>query len=478
MITTFPSLAFCQVEVNAIEAPPFTLSNLKGGTTSLQDAYTEAKAVVVLFIRVNAATQAQGRQLARHLENEYREKWKGIPAKVLIVAHGDLNSIQQATDGIALPILHGTDEVLKKYDVVGGFALYIICVQQASGMIIARFDAPADIQSEKVDVAVKSCAISDNIISAFFDEKAEKNVFKKPDGSLLTNSEIFTGGMINYSFSSEKRVGGTGASIEISFPGSSKGSFSIILFGADLSQAGYLTMWILGSAGAEQFHIAIEDRNGVANQLLVSDYIRVLRSRWQRISVPLTYFNDGGKARPTIPTAKLSPLDFKAISSVSLRFNPSFGEATVYVDDLSFYKGGPAEQISGTTQTQKDVGSGEISISITEPPKSGVYPSKGVIKGIVKGLEQLSTSERKQYKVVIYSETDAYYVQPFENNPYTAIRKNDKWSANIFLADSSYAALLVKKTGSKWPSWPSPVRSLPEDVEDVEIIDVDQVEPD
>jgi len=475
MVLTFAPLTFGQAGVNTIAAPPFVLGDLEGrSTTALESCYSEARAVVVFFVRVNPATQDQGHELARHLESEYKGKWEGLPAKVLIVAHGDSDAIRKATQGITLPVLRGTDTVFQTYGVVTLYTLCVICVERASnGVIIALFDAPVDIQSEKVDVAVQSCALSDYIIEASFDDETETNVFKKPDGSLLTNSEIFTSGMIDYGFSKEKRIGGSGACVEIPFPGKIKSRFSIGLFGADLSQAGYLTMWILGQAGAEQFHIAIEDGNGVANQLLVSDYIRVQRSCWQRVDIPLRHFNDSKKARPTMASAKFSPLDFKAVSNVSLQFDPSSGEATVYVDNVRFHEWKSPEPIS-PTPVQGEVVSGEISIAITEAPRSGVYPGKGVIKGIVKGL---SASDVNNYRVVIYSETDQFYVQPFEDNPYTSIRRNGEWSANIYLANASYAALLVKQTGSGWPLWTSPLRVLPTAVDGVEIIDMDVVEP-
>jgi len=475
MVNAFAPPTLGQTGANPNAAPPFVLSDPEGkSTTKLESYYAGAKAVVVFFIRVDPATQDQGLELARHLESEYKGKWEKIPAKVLIVASGDPDAIRKATQGITLPVLRGTDTVFQAYDVVTLYTLCVICVEGvSSGVIIALFDAPADIQSEKVDAAVQSCALSDYIIEASFDDKAEKNVFKKPDGSLLTNSEIFTSGIIDYDFSTDKQVGGSGTYVKISFPGKSKGRFGIGLFNADLSQAGYFTMWILGQTGAEQFYIAIEDGNGVANQLLVSDYIRVQQSRWQRVSIPLRHFSDGKKARPTSASAKFSPLDFKAVSNVSLQFDPSFGEATIYIDSMRFHKWEAPEPIP-TTPVQGEIVSGEISIAIREAPRSGVYPGKGVIKGIVKGLD---ASDVNKYRVVIYSETDQFYVQPFEDNPYTSIRRNGEWSANIFLANASYAALLVKQTGSGWPMWPSPLRRLPTTVDGVEIIDMDVVEP-
>jgi len=695
------SLAFGQTEFHPIEAPSLEFTDLEGKPIPLKSFFAGAKAVVVFFIRVNAVTQAQGHQLASYLNTKYQGEWREIPAKVLIVAHGDSEGIRQVTDGIVLPVLRSTGKVFEEYAVTA-YTLYVLCVEGESGRIIARFDKPEDIKPEegdvkpkKVDLAVKSCVLSDYLIKASFDDGTRTSVFKTPEDTPLAGSDITTRGEITCGFpikiteqslenmksegvpddildklqslkdqkftgekefldllkgkigdeqadgfkslilkhaeiTSQKRVGEQGRSIEISFPGRGEGTFGIDLpAGTDLSRAVYLSMWILGQTGREQFHIAIEDRNGVEKQLPVSDYISVLQSRWQRVCIPLTDFG----------------LDLQNASNVSLKFEGN-ETATIYVDDLMFLyrsakifgtvteNGNPVHGATVTTAPETrtvtsdasgryeianissgtyeviavkngrrgsrsvtvepgravtadiQIGTGgpgqdetsdietetieiELIIRIKEAPRgnggSNVrLPINGIVaelrfsvelryqtdlnehtisdslrqefetNGILlsqqvtisfqdredgnkewlitdeeneteylvaeeedrlniyaRGLERLSVSEREQYKVVIYSQTDLFYVQPYENDHYTTISANGKWSPppGIHLAEreKTYMALLVKQTKSRWPSWPSSW-STSRDVSDdkqilniapdgVQILDIHQVPP-
>jgi len=79
-------------------------------------------------------------------------------------------------------------------------------------------------------------------------------------------------------------------------------------------------------------------------------------------------------------------------------------------------------------------------VAITEVPKDGQYPDKGNIGGTVTGV-----SNPADYKVVVYSMTDQWYVQPLTAHPYTDIGPDGKWGAYIFLGHR-YGALLVRST--------------------------------
>jgi len=270
----------------------------------------------------------------------------------------------------------------------------------------------------------------------------------------------------------------------INFSDRGEGSFGIDLADMDLSRAAYLSLWVLGEEGAEQFHIVITNANKEVSQLPVTNYIHVSQSQWQRIVIPLTDFN----------------LDLTKASSVSLR---SLGSqsATVYIDDLTFYRGAKisgtvtyrenGHPVNGATVTtdpetttvtsdasgryeianispgrykvfavqdekhgsefitvksgQHEIANiqidGEISICITETPPTVPPFRKGVIKGVIKGL---GTSDIERHKVVLYSKTDLFYVQPWEADPYTSIDSNGEWSAEISLGTESYAAYLVR----------------------------------
>jgi len=483
-VTAFLSLLLGQTEIKAIEVLPCTFNDLQ---TFLKSCCAEAKAVVVFFVRVNASTQSQGNELANYLEKEYNSKWKKIPAKVLIVAHGDREIIQQAMREVPLPVLHDTDgEMLGKYDVVASYALYvIICAEEGTGIIVARFDNPEDIGSKKPDLAVKGCTLSDYLVKAPFDNRRKTSVLEKPDKTPVNGSDITSRGETNYEFEEGRCVSGQGASIKINFSDRGEGSFGIELAGMDLSRATYLSLWVLGEEGAEQFHIVVKNANGEVSHLPVTDYVHVSQSQWQRIVIPLTDFN----------------LDLREVSSVSLRSQGS-QSATIYIDDLTFYGGA---MISGTvtyranghpvhgavvttdpetTTVTSDASGryeianispgrykvlavqgekrgsefvtiksgqheaanniqidGKISICIMEAPEAGVFPRTGVIKGIVKGL---SANDMEKHKVVIYSETNLFYVQPWEADPYTSIDGDSEWSAEIYLGNKSYTAYLIK----------------------------------
>lgn len=93
-----------------------------------------------------------------------------------------------------------------------------------------------------------------------------------------------------------------------------------------------------------------------------------------------------------------------------------------------------------------------VTIKFTDVPPTGAGPqSQGNIAGTVRGLEKAET-----YKVVIYAHTDAWYVQPLADDPYTDISPDGAWSNWTHLGQR-YAALVVR------PSFqpPSKTQSLP-----------------
>lgn len=97
-------------------------------------------------------------------------------------------------------------------------------------------------------------------------------------------------------------------------------------------------------------------------------------------------------------------------------------------------------------------------INITVIPiydKAGGTGSSAYIEGTVSGVNP------NDYWVVIYSLTDQWYIQPQIEHPYTGIRADKVWSANIHTG-TRYAALLIRKdavNGSKFSlSSPTGVR--------------------
>lgn len=96
-------------------------------------------------------------------------------------------------------------------------------------------------------------------------------------------------------------------------------------------------------------------------------------------------------------------------------------------------------------------GSLEPSIQITVvPPKGGGPDRMATIAGKAGGFNP------NECKVVIFTRTNTWYVQPYANAPYTSIDSRGEWQTQTHLGDE-YAALLVK------PSYrpPATTDSLP-----------------
>lgn len=97
----------------------------------------------------------------------------------------------------------------------------------------------------------------------------------------------------------------------------------------------------------------------------------------------------------------------------------------------------PTSIVQPKTPTPTPTDTSTPTIKIIEIPRAGKYPDKGNIGGIVTGISNV-----KDYRVVIYSETDQLYVQPYENAPLTQISADEKWGAKIFLGDRYYVLLV------------------------------------
>ncbi|MGB7985467.1 MAG: hypothetical protein WCF54_09930 [Terracidiphilus sp.] len=97
-------------------------------------------------------------------------------------------------------------------------------------------------------------------------------------------------------------------------------------------------------------------------------------------------------------------------------------------------------------------------IQITDIPPSGVGGTniKSRICGVVAGVNP------RQYRVVLFSETDMWYVEPDSILPMTGIQQDGHWCNSIYLGHT-YAALLVR------PGYHPPTtgQALPQIGEDV-----------
>jgi|ERR1051325_2170368 hypothetical protein len=81
-------------------------------------------------------------------------------------------------------------------------------------------------------------------------------------------------------------------------------------------------------------------------------------------------------------------------------------------------------------------------IRFTKVPSSGGGPDHlETIAGVVSGINVKECDCR----IVLYSLSDQYWVQPFADNPYTELLPDNSFEADIHLGQSYYA-LLVKKS--------------------------------
>jgi len=84
---------------------------------------------------------------------------------------------------------------------------------------------------------------------------------------------------------------------------------------------------------------------------------------------------------------------------------------------------------------------GPILVAITEVPHTlpqGESAPSRWIRGDVREV-----SDPKEYRVVVYSYTNRWYIQPNEDQPFTGIKLTGQWEAYI-QGGSYYAAMLVK----------------------------------
>jgi hypothetical protein len=81
----------------------------------------------------------------------------------------------------------------------------------------------------------------------------------------------------------------------------------------------------------------------------------------------------------------------------------------------------------------------QTSIDITNPAPDG--PGGEFPRELIAGKAQ--APDISTLKVVIYTKTDKWYVQPYVNNPLTDIKADGTWSARIALGHR-YGAILVR----------------------------------
>ena len=114
--------------------------------------------------------------------------------------------------------------------------------------------------------------------------------------------------------------------------------------------------------------------------------------------------------------------------------------------------GKPSKAEGQAEATETSLQPKRVMIEFTEVAADEAGPgSQGNIAGRVAGLK-----DTVDYKLVIYSHTDWWYVQPLISDPLTSIEADGKWSTWTHLGHR-YAALVVR------PSYrpPEKIQSLP-----------------
>lgn len=81
----------------------------------------------------------------------------------------------------------------------------------------------------------------------------------------------------------------------------------------------------------------------------------------------------------------------------------------------------------------------EIRITQVPPNDVGGPDKVDMIAGTTSG------ARGSEYKVVLYTRTDRWYVQPTADNPYTTIDDKGKWQSETHLG-RTYAAVLVRSS--------------------------------
>jgi len=101
--------------------------------------------------------------------------------------------------------------------------------------------------------------------------------------------------------------------------------------------------------------------------------------------------------------------------------------------------GGGHATVTVTFVVQKDL---LPSVTFTVPVRSERSDSVGIMEGRVDGLQK-----PEDYKVVIYTWTDRWYVQPYIEQPLTDIDDTGRWRTSVHLGDE-FAVLVVRPTYS------------------------------
>eukprot|EP01084_Bolivina_argentea_P031892 59000_1 len=86
-----------------------------------------------------------------------------------------------------------------------------------------------------------------------------------------------------------------------------------------------------------------------------------------------------------------------------------------------------------------------LTIEISCAPQSGAGSNSygPEIKGVVYGIDELAPLySHTDFKVVIYSQTNVWWVQPWANQPLTEISSDGSWSAQIHLGWNYYVFLV------------------------------------
>jgi hypothetical protein len=148
--------------------------------------------------------------------------------------------------------------------------------------------------------------------------------------------------------------------------------------------------------------------------------------------VPQIYYTDSNGLFSLKLNKITEPIRIRVEATGYEVFNHHISPSEVGIEDVRLTR------ITRTTATPSP--QTEPIIKITHIPPydpTGGESTRNEIAGEVSGVEAES------FRVVIYTRTDRWYVQPFADAPLTGIQQNGEWQTEIHTG-TSYAVLLVK----------------------------------
>ena len=132
--------------------------------------------------------------------------------------------------------------------------------------------------------------------------------------------------------------------------------FGLPLKNYDASKQEFMSFFIKGEIGGEQFEISMKDKNGLEKKIPTNAYFDVTMD-WQKVKIPLSSFVD---------------VRTESIDNISFIFNDIQVSGVIFIDDVGFE------------------GEAEIKQKVTETPEANIKRSNKVL---IDGFERVNTND-------------------------------------------------------------------------------------